>query len=67
MKEIWRDIKDYEELEDKIQELKDQCREYEQLLIDDRHVDMKEFREALRELEWLRILRDTGNYDDEDL
>jgi hypothetical protein len=54
------------EIENRIQELKDICRDCEQRLMDDHYVDLHEYREALKELNWLRILRDSENYDEED-
>jgi conjugal transfer/entry exclusion protein len=54
------------ELEKQIQDLKNQLSDMEQRLVDDKYVDMHIFREILKELNWLRVLRDTDNYEDDE-
>ena len=54
----------YDELEQRINELKYHLSEMEQRLIDNQYVDMDEFRQAIKKLNWLRIQRDLDVYTD---
>ena len=58
--------KEYEALLDLIDELKDQCQEMEQRIIDEKFIDMNEYREKLKELFYAKIQRDYIGYNEDD-
>jgi len=57
--------KEYEALLDLIDELKDQCQEMEHRIIDEKFIDMNEYREKLKELFYAKIQRDYIEYNEE--
>ena len=54
------------EIELRIQILKDYLSKMEQRIMDDKNVNLHEYREALKELYWLRIQRDSGVYEEDE-
>ena len=58
--------KEYEALLDLIDELKDQCQEMEQRIIDEKFIDMNEYREKLKKLFYAKIQRDYIGYNEDD-
>ena len=55
---------EYEALLNRIDELKDICQEIEQKIIDERHVDVPEYRSLLSELFQSKLKRDYYEYND---